>query len=172
MSSINDKLNNVRKPRIHIKYDIETEGGTIQKELPFVVGVMGDFSGNNSSNKQTIKEKKFIQIDPDNFDTVMQKVDPGLNLRVNNTLGNSDSEELSVSLKFKSIDDFEPNNIINQVPALKELKETRDKLRDLLSKTDRSDELEKLLEAVLKDNNKINALAEELKNSDSKSDNQ
>ena len=60
MSSINDKLNNVRKPRIHIKYDIETEGGTIQKELPFVVGVMGDFSGNNSNNHETIKEKKFI----------------------------------------------------------------------------------------------------------------
>ena len=162
MSSINDKINNIRKPRIHIKYDIETEGGTIQKELPFVVGVMGDFSGNNSTNSENIKEKKFIQIDADNLPSVMKKIAPGLNINVKNELTGSDEELLNIDLKFNSIEDFEPINIINQVPSLKNLKATRDKLRDLLSKSDRSDELEKLLEELLIDDTKISELAKEL----------
>jgi type VI secretion system protein ImpB len=162
MSSINDKLNKVRKPRIHIKYDVETESGAVQKELPFVVGVMGDFSGNNPDKDITpLEERKFIKIDPDNFDEVMRKVEPGVEIRTKNTLTEKD-EELAVSLKFNSISDFEPAQIVNQVPALKELKTARDQLRDLLSKTDRSDKLEKLLESVLNDNEKIQALAKEL----------
>ena len=162
MSSINDKLNKVRKPRIHIKYDVETEGGSSQKELPFVVGVMGDFSGNgNNIEKPALSERKFIKVDPDNFDDVMNKIKPGVSLRVNNTL-DDENTEMAVNLKFNSMQDFEPANIINQVPALKELKLIRDKLSDLLSKTDRSDKLERLLEEILQDDKKIQLLAEEL----------
>ncbi len=162
MSSINDKLNKVRKPRIHIKYDVETEGGSAQKELPFVVGVMGDFSGNNDQvDKPSLSERKFIKVDPDNFDDVMKKIKPGVNLRVNNTLTEED-QQLSVNLQFSSMQDFEPTSVINQVPALKELKLVRDKLSDLLSKTDRSDKLEALLEEILQDNTKIHLLAKEL----------
>jgi type VI secretion system protein ImpB len=162
MSSMNDKINKVRKPRIHIKYDVETEGGAVQKELPFVVGVMGDFSGNNTDQKKpALPDRKFINIDPDNFDDVMKKVNPGLSIRVENTLTDKD-EELAVNLMFKSMEDFEPANIVKQVPALNELKQVRDKLSDLLSKTDRSDKLEQLLEDILKDNSKLHLLAAEL----------
>jgi len=162
MASIHDKLEKVRKPRIHIKYEVETEGASIQKELPFVVGVMGDFAGNNPGvDQKGIKDRKFVKIDPDNFDDVMKKIQPGVQMRVTNTLTEEDSE-MSVNLQFNNMEDFEPKNIVQQVPALRELKAVRDKLRDLLSKTDRSDELERLLENTLKDPNAIKQLAEEL----------
>ena len=162
MSSINDKLNNVRKPRIHIKYDVETENGSVQKELPFVVGVMGDFSGNQKNKEEKpLEERKFIKIDSDNFDDVMKKVEPCIEIRTENTLMDRD-EDLAVQLKFKSLEDFEPAKVVDQVPVLRELKTARDKLRDLLSKTDRSDKLEKLLEDILNSHEKIQALANEL----------
>ena len=160
--SIHNKLEKVRKPRIHIKYDVETEGATLQKELPFVVGVMGDFAGNNPGiSPKELKDRKFIKIDPDNVDDVIKKIEPGVKMRVTNSLAD-DGSEMAVNLKFNSMQDFEPVNIVNQVPALKELKAVRDKLRDLLSKTDRSDELEKLLEQTLQDPKAIQHLAREL----------
>ena len=160
--SVHNKLEKVRKPRIHIKYEVETEGATIQKELPFVVGVMGDFAGNNPGiEAKELKDRKFIKIDPDNVNEVMQKIQPGVQMRVKNTLKEDDSE-MAVNLQFNSMEDFEPANIVDQVPALKELKAVRDKLRDLQSKTDRSDQLEKLLENTLKDPEAIKTLAAEL----------
>jgi type VI secretion system protein ImpB len=160
--SINDKLDKVRKPRIHIKYEVETENGQTQKELPFVVGVLGDFAGNNPGQEQKVlTERKFTSIDPDNFDDVMHQIKPGVKMRVDNTLKNNGSE-ISVNLNFNSLSDFEPAQIIKQVPALQELKNTRDKLRDLLSKTDRSDKLESVLEELFNDNEKMQALAKQL----------
>ena len=107
MASIHDKLEKVRKPRIHIKYDVETEGATVQKELPFVVGVMGDFAGNNpGSDQKSLKERKFIKIDPDNFDQVMDNIKPGIQTRVENTLSD-DNSEMAVELEFNSMQDFE-----------------------------------------------------------------
>lgn len=164
MSSINNKLERVRKPRVHIKYDIETEGGTIEKELPFVVGVMGDYSGTPTEPLKPLKERKFTNIDRDNFNDVMQRQNPGVKLRVDNKLDNSEESksELNVELKFNTLEDFEPESIVNQVPELSKLKEARDKLRDLLSKSDRSDQLEAILEATLKDPKKLSDLADEL----------
>lgn len=164
MSSINNKLERVRKPRVHIKYDIETEGGKIEKELPFVVGVMGDYSGTPTEPLKPLKERKFTNIDRDNFNDVMQRQNPGVKLRVDNKLENSDESksELNVELKFNTLEDFEPESIVNQVPELSKLKEARDKLRDLLSKSDRSDQLEAILEATLKDPKKLSDLADEL----------
>src|SRR6195256_5597391 len=127
-SSIHDKLNRVRKPRVHITYDVETEGAQIERELPFVVGVMGDFSGNPTTPLQPLKDRKFIQIDRDNFDDVMARIAPELNMRVANTLAGDDSE-MAVQLKFKSLSDFEPGAIAQQVPALKKLLDTRNQLR-------------------------------------------
>lgn len=162
MSSINDKLENVRKPRVHIKYEVETGNGTVQKELPFVVGALGDYAGNAPGESlKPLKERKFINIDQDNFDDVMAKQKPGLSYRVKNELADNDSE-LKIDLQFHSMSDFEPENVIAQVPALKALKEKRDKLRDLLSKADNSSELETLLESVLQDADKIQALRSEL----------
>lgn len=160
--SINDKLENVRKPRVHIKYEVETEGGMLQKELPFVVGVMGDYSGNNPGEAvKPLKERKFTNIDQDNFDQVMAKTKPGVKFRVTNDLA-GDGSELPIELQFHSIEDFEPHRVVENIPALRELKDARDKLRDLLAKADRSDDLEKLLEEVLQSSDKINALAQQL----------
>ncbi len=159
--SIHDKLNRVRKPRVHITYDVETEGAEIQRELPFVVGVLGDFSGDPTQPLRPMSERKFIQIDRDNFNEVMARMTPGLNLKVENTLA-GDGSQMSVNLKFNSIEDFEPARVAEQVPALKALLETRNKLRDLMSKADRSEDLENLLEQVLRNEGELKALSSEL----------
>ncbi len=161
MSSVHDKLARVRKPRVHITYEVETEGAMIERELPFVMGVMGDFAGDPGEPLKPLAERKFVQIDRDNFNDVMARIQPGLNIRVKNTLAGDDSE-MAVSLKFRSIEDFEPARVAEQVPALKAMLETRAKLRDLMSKVDRSDELEQLLEQVLQDKEKLDKLSSEL----------
>jgi len=161
MSSVHDKLARVRKPRVHITYEVETEGAQIERELPFVMGIMGDFAGDPSEPLRPLAERKFVQIDRDNFNDVMARIQPGLNIRVKNTLAGDDSE-MAVGLKFRSIEDFEPQRVAEQVPALKAMLETRAKLRDLMSKVDRSDELEGLLEQVLQDKDKLDRLSAEL----------
>ncbi len=159
--SIHDKLNRVRKPRVHISYNVETDGAQIERELPFVMGVLGDFSGDPTSPLRPMSDRKFTQIDRDNFNDVMARMTPGLNLKVDNKIAD-DGSEMAVALKFKSMDDFDPANIVAQVPALKSLLETRSKLRDLLSKADRSEELEGLLEKVLQNENELKALSGQL----------
>lgn len=160
-ASIHDKLKRVRKPRVHITYEVETEGAEILRELPFIVGVLGDFSGDPTQALRPLSDRKFIQIDRDNFDEVMARMTPGLNLRVDNTLSN-EGGEMAVSLKFNGIDDFEPARVAEQVPALKALLETRNKLRDLMSKVDRSEELESLLEQVLRNETELKTLSGQL----------
>ena len=160
-ASIHQKLNRVRKPRVHITYDVETEGAEVQRELPFIVGVMGDFSGDPTSPLRPLADRKFIQIDRDNFNDVMAGMNPGLKLKVDNKLS-EEGGEMSVDLKFNSLDDFEPARVAQQVPALRALMETRAKLRDLMSKVDRSEELEGLLEQVLKNENELKSLSSQL----------
>jgi len=160
-ASIHQKLNRVRKPRVHITYDVETEGAEVQRELPFIVGVMGDFSGDPTSPLRPLADRKFIQIDRDNFNDVMAGMNPGLKLRVDNKLS-EDGGEMAVDLKFNSLDDFEPARVAQQVPALRTLMETRAKLRDLMSKVDRSEELEGLLEQVLKNEEELKSLSSQL----------
>jgi type VI secretion system protein ImpB len=159
--SVHDKLNRVRKPRVHITYNVETDGAQIERELPFVVGVMGDFSGDPTQPLKPMADRKFAAIDADNFNDVMARMAPGLNLKVDNTLAD-DGSEMAVNLKFQSMDDFDPARIVDQVPALKSLLDTRNKLRDLMSKADRSDELEGLLEKVLKNEEEMKALSGQL----------
>ncbi|WP_227271924.1 type VI secretion system contractile sheath small subunit [Roseobacter weihaiensis] len=161
MASIHDKLDQVRKPRVHIKYEVETEGAMVEKELPFVVGVLGDFSGTPTQELKPFSERGFVQIDKDNFDDVLERMTPGLSLQVNNTLSDED-ENMRVNLAFKSMEDFEPARVVDQVPALKKLLESRNQLRDLLSKADRSEELEVLLEKMLQDNDALKELMDEL----------
>lgn len=161
-ASIHDKLTRVRRPRVHITYQVETEGARVQRELPFVMGVMGDFSGNQPTQKmKPLKDRRFVAIDRDNFNEVMAKFAPGLGFRVKNTL-KDDGSEMAVALKFDSMADFEPAKIVDQVDPLKKLMEARDKLRDLLTKVDRSDELENLLEKVLKETEGMQRLKAEL----------
>lgn len=159
--SIHDKLKRVRKPRVHITYDVETNGAEVKKELPFVVGVMGDYSGDNTDNKKALKERKFVQIDRDNFNDVMAKVNPKLNMQVENTLA-GDGSKMAVDLDFNNMDAFTPEHIVEEVEPLKKLLEARNKLRDLLSKADRSEELEKVLEDILQNTDKITEVSKEL----------
>ncbi|WP_062261224.1 type VI secretion system contractile sheath small subunit [Endozoicomonas arenosclerae] len=159
--SIHDKLKRVRKPRVHITYDVETNGAEVVKELPFVAGVMGDYSGDNTEGKKAMKERKFVQIDRDNFNQVMGKVNPKLNLKVPNTLAD-DNSEMAVDLDFNSMDDFDPEKLVQQIEPLKELMAARSKLRDLMSKADRSEDLEEILESILKNTDEITKISEEL----------
>lgn len=161
MAGIHDKLSRVRKPRVHISYDVETEGGVVKKELPFVVGVMGDFSGDPTSPLKSLKERKFVQIDRDNFNSVMAKMTPGVSMKVENVIS-GDGSEMAVDLKFNKMSDFEPGAVIEQVEPLKNLKDTRDKLRDLMTKVDRSEELEGLLEKVLQNEADMKEISDQL----------
>lgn len=167
--SVHGKLNRVRKPRVHITYDVETEGAVVVKELPFVVGVMGDFSGNPTEPLKPLKDRKFINIDRDNFDEVLRRMTPGLEFRAENTLA-GDGSEMAVKLKFSSMEDFEPARIVEQVEPLKKLLETRNRLRDLLSAVDRADGLEDELEKILQDTDQLQKLAGEMGLSESDSE--
>lgn len=161
MASIHEKLERVRRPRVHIKYEIETEGAQVEKELPFVVGVLGDFSGQSTEPLKPLKDRKFVQIDRDNFDDVLARMTPGLQFRVSNTL-RDDGSEFAVNVRFRSMEDFEPARVADQIPALRSLLEKRNQLRDLLAKADRSEELETLLEQILQSDDDMRRLAGEL----------
>ncbi|MEM6672377.1 MAG: type VI secretion system contractile sheath small subunit [Planctomycetota bacterium] len=161
MASTQDKLKRVRKPRVHITYEVETGGARVERELPFVVGVLGDFSGNPDRPLQPLKQKKFTEIDRDNFNSVMAEIAPELNFKVENTIA-GDGSEMAVNLKFNDMSDFEPAKIANQVEPLKRLLETRARLNDLMTKVDRSEELEGLLEQILQDPDAMKRLQGEL----------
>ncbi|WP_298164464.1 type VI secretion system contractile sheath small subunit [Novosphingobium sp.] len=167
--SVHDKLKRVRKPRVHITYDVETEGAQEVKELPFVVGVMGDFSGDSAVAKKSLKERKFVDLKKDKFDQVLAKIEPGVKMKVENTL-EKNGKEFEVNLKFSSMDDFEPEKIVEQVEPLRKLMETRNRLRDLMAKADSSEELENLLEQILGDQDKLSQLSAQLGSSDKPSE--
>jgi type VI secretion system protein ImpB len=156
------KLSRVRKPRVHIKTEVETGFGQEKKELPFVVGVMGDFSGDPTKKLDPLNKRKFVQIDRDNFNKVFRELNVGLEISVPNTMIEEEGKEMKVNLKFESMDDFEPAAVAKQIEPLKKLLETRNKLRDLIAKVDRSEDLEGLLEDILSDQEKLKKLSEEL----------
>jgi len=164
--SVHDKLKRVRKPRVHITYEVETGGAMEVKELPFVVGVLGDFSGNPLPDpnrpQPKLSDRKFIKIDRDNFDDVMSRIRPELNFRVKNKLDKSGNTEMPVRLQFNSMKDFEPGAVAQQIPALKELLDAREKIREMLSRTDQSDKLESLLEQVLASTDSLAAMKSQL----------
>ena len=159
--SIQKKLDRVRPPRVQIKYEVEIGDALELKELPFVVGVLGDYSGKPDEPLPPVKDRRFVNIDRDNFNDVMARMTPGLNLKVENTL-KGDGSQMSVQLKFKSLEDFEPGRVVEQVEPLRKLLETRNKLKDLLTKVDRSDDLEALLERILKNQEELKQLSTDL----------
>lgn len=146
--SLQHKIDRVRPPRVQITYDVEVGGAIELKELPFVVGVMGDFVGKPEEPLAPLKNRKFVEIDPDNFNQVMSGMSPRLAYTVDNKL-QDDGSKMGIELKFNSIEDFEPDNIAQQVEPLRKLVEARQKLADLRSKMDGNDKLESLLEDVM-----------------------
>ncbi|CAH8188735.1 type VI secretion system contractile sheath small subunit [Vibrio aestuarianus] len=160
--ALNSQHKRISKNRVSITYDVETNGAVETKELPFVVGVIGDFSGHKpESEKVDLEEREFTGIDKDNFDTVMGQIHPRLSYKVDNKLANDDSQ-FEVNLSFRSMKDFHPENLVDQIEPLKQLVETRNQLKVLLSKADRSRDLERLLKEVLQSADAINGLAQEL----------
>jgi len=146
--SIQHKLDRVRPPRVHITYDVEIGGAIENKELPFVLGVLGDFSGMPEEQLPRVRDRKFVDIDRDNFDQVLAAMKPRLAYRVENKLTN-DGSKMGEELNFKSMDDFHPDNVVRQVEPLRKLVDARRKLSDLLSKMDGNDKLEEILNDIV-----------------------
>ena len=146
--STQHKLSRVRAPRVHITYDVEVGNAIEAKELPFVVGVLGDFSGKPDEALPRVKERKFIEIDRDNFDKVLAAQKPRLAYSVPNKL-TDDGGNLNVELRFNSLDDFEPDQVVQKVEPMRRLVEKRQRLSDLLSKMDGNDKLEGLLSDII-----------------------
>jgi type VI secretion system protein ImpB len=146
--SLQHKLDRVRPPRVQITYDVEIGGAIELKELPFVVGVLGDFTGKPEEPLPALKNRKFVEIDPDNFNQVLSGMKPRLTFSTDNKL-QDDGSKMGVELKFNSIEDFEPDNIVQQVDPLRKLVEARQKLSDLRSKMDGNDKLESMLNDVI-----------------------
>jgi type VI secretion system protein ImpB len=161
MSSMQHKLDRVRRPRVQISYDVETNGAMQKIELPFVVGVLADLSGQPASPLRPLKERKAVNIDRDNFNDVLAKSTPRVAMKVQNRLTGEDTK-LAVELKFQSIDDFDPARIAEQVPALKKLLEMRLELTQLLSKMEGNDKLDQLLADVLSNTDKAKELAAQM----------
>ena len=159
--SAQHKLDRVRRPRVQITYDVETNGAMQKTELPFVVGVMADLSGQRKNPLPVMKERKFVPIDRDNFNEVLAKAEPRLAMKVQNRLTDEDTK-LAVELNFKHLDDFEPARVAEQVAPLKELLDMRLRLTQLLSKMEGNDKLEQLLGEVLSNTEKAMSLAKEM----------
>jgi len=162
--STQHKLDRVRSPRVHITYDVETGGAIELKELPFVVGVLVDFTGQPVEPLPKLKERKFVEVNPDNFDTVLEGMKPHLAFSVENKLSDEpDAPNLKVDLNFKSMDDFEPENVARQIKPLKELLDLRTRLSDLRGSLQGNDKLEELLLDAVGNTEKLDKLKTEIK---------
>ena len=159
--SLQHKIDRVRPPRVQITYDVEVGGAIELKELPFVIGVMGDFTGKPEEPLPAFKNRKFVEVDPENFNQVMSGMKPRLAFTVDNKL-QDDGSKLGVELKFNDIDDFTPDNIVQQVEPLRKLVEARQKLGDLRSKMDGNEKLESFLEEVIGNADKQKELSDAL----------
>jgi len=156
--SIQKKLSKVRAPRVHLTYDVEIGDAIETKEIPFVVGVMGEFSGDSTLEQPKLKDKKFVEIDLDTFDEVMSGLAPRATFKVDNKISDKRGE-FAVDLAFNSIDDFRPESIANQVEPLRQLVEARDRLADIRNKISANEKLEDLLEDVLNNTEQVKQMA-------------
>jgi type VI secretion system protein ImpB len=158
--STQSKLGRVRPPRVHITYDVEVGDAIQLKELPFVAGVLADLSGRPDEPLPPVRDRKFVDIDRDNFDAVMKGMKPRLAYRVDNKLADDDSK-LSVEMRFNGIEDFEPEQVVNQIEPLRKLAEARKKLSDLMAKMDGNDRLVALMDEVIKNTDALQKLSKE-----------
>lgn len=158
--SIQKRLQKIRPPRVQLTYDVEKGDAIEQKELPFVVGVLGDFSGNPEQPLAKVKDRKFVNVDLDNFDEVMEGMAPRAVYRVPNKISDAGGE-FGVELKFNSIDDFRPEAVVDQVEPLRKLLESRTKLADLRNKLAGNEKLEDLLTDVLNNTEQLKKLGRE-----------
>lgn len=160
--SLQHKLDRVRSPRVQITYDVEIGDAIKMKEIPFVVGVLGDLSGKPDPDEPLpkMKDRKFVEIDRDNFNDVLNKMKPRLAFKVDNKL-TDDNSKMAVELRFKDLDDFHPENVVKQVEPLRKLTDARQKLSELLNKLDGNDKLDELLQDVIANTDSLEKLSEE-----------
>ena len=158
--STQHRLDRVRKPRVHLTYDVEVGGAIQLRELPFVVGVLADLSGKPDEPLPKLKERKFVDIDRDNFDKVLAAMKPRLAFQAENTL-QADGSMMNVELRFGSLDDFSPEQVAQQIEPLRKLVEARGRLTSLLSKMDGNDKLEELLQDVVSNTESLKKLRAE-----------
>jgi type VI secretion system protein ImpB len=149
---------------VHITYDVEVGGAIELKELPFVMGVLGDFTGQPTEAMARLKDRKFVEVNPDNFDSVLAGMKPHLAYSVENKLSDDpNAGQLKVDLNFKSLQDFEPEQVARQVRPLRELLELRTKLSDLRGSLQGNDKLDELLQDAINNTDKMGKLKEEVK---------
>jgi len=161
--STQHKLDRVRPPRVHVTYDVEVGDAIELKELPFVMGVLGDFTGQPTEPLPRLRDRKFVEVNPDNFDSVLEGMKPHLAFTVENKLSEDpNAPQLKVDLNFKSMDDFAPDNVARQVKPLKELVDLRTKLSDLRGSLQGNDKLEELLLDAVGDKDKLDKLKKEM----------
>jgi len=157
--SVQKRLQKVRPPRVQMTYDVEIGDAIENKELPFVMGVVGDFGGKSEVEQKRFKERKFVNIDRDNFDEVLKGVEPRAAYQVDNQLSD-EGGKFGVDLKFRSMDDFRPEAVVEQIEPLRKLLEARTKLADLRNKLAGNDKLEDLLNDVLNSTEKMAELGQ------------
>lgn len=145
-----------RPPRVQITYDVEIGDAVEKKELPMVVGLLADLSGQPAIALPKLKDRRFVEIDRDNFNEIMGKISPRLDLSVADAMKGEGS--IKVELNFKEFDDFHPESIVRQVPRLAKLLEARQQLRDLLAKLDGNDELDSLLENIVQSTEELKTI--------------
>jgi type VI secretion system protein ImpB len=161
--STQHKLDRVRAPRVQITYDVEVGDAIEIKELPFVMGVLGDFTGQPTEPLPRIKDRKFVEVNPDNFDSVLANMKPHLAFSVENKLSEDpNAGNLKVDLNFKSLDDFAPESVARQIGPLRELLELRDRLTDLRGSMQGNDKLEEMLREAVTDKDKLAKLRSEM----------
>jgi len=150
--SVHDKLGRVRAPRVHITYQVETGGAMVMKELPFVMGVLGDFTSNPKETDKKLKERDFVEVNMQNFDKVLKEMAPTLSFTAQNKLSSDpNAGEIPIDLKFESLSDFAPDRVAQQVEPLKKLLDLRTKLADLRGSLQGNDKLEEILQHTLND---------------------
>jgi type VI secretion system protein ImpB len=164
--SMQKKKGRVRPPRVHITYDVEIGGAEVKKEIPFTVGVLADLSGKQKEPSKKLKDRKFVEIDRENFNDVLGKIKPRLAFKVDNTM-TPEGGELSVELNMKSMGDFEPEAVVQQIDPLRELLEVRNKLKDLEGRTEGNDRLAEQLDMILESTDVRDKLKQELSVGDS-----
>jgi type VI secretion system protein ImpB len=161
--SIHKKLERVRPPRVHISYEVEVGDAIEMRELPFVMGVLADLTGQPVDELPKLKDRKFVEVTPDNFDDVLKSMKPHVSFTVANKLSDSpDAGKIGVDLKFESLDDFSPDRVAQQVEPLKKLLELRQQLADLRGSLQGNDKLEEILQSALNDADKMAKLKGEI----------
>jgi len=157
--SVHKKLSRVRPPRVHVTYDVEVGDAIELKEIPFVMGVLGDFSGQPEEPLARVRDRRFVEVTPDNFNNVLESMHPRVAYNVENKMTDDPRfAQIGVNLRFKSMDDFEPEAVARQIPALRQLLELRTRLSDLEGNLQGNDRLDRAIQDALNDEGKLDKL--------------